>query len=267
MAGSIDQHDGGSVRDECDASSDTVKRGRYTMAGLADLGVRGWTAALDIVFPISCLGCKSRGKFICEQCAAAMPRLERPYCAVCASPGASGVCSWCREHSPAIDAIRSPYIYVPNSPIYRAITQLKYRGMRTIASELAELLYGFLSGRRYPPPEVVIPVPSHHSRIRERGYGQAALIAVALAHRATWEADTRSLVRVFNAPSQLETESREERWDQVRDGFQCSTRIEGANVLLVDDLVTTGSTASACATALKLAGARRVVCISVARAP
>jgi len=78
---------------------------------------------------------------------------------------------------------------------------------------------------------------------------------------------TGALARVKNAPSQLETESREDRWNNVQDGFKSEAQVHGANVLLVDDLVTTGSTASACAAALKRAGARRVVCLSVARAP
>ena len=78
---------------------------------------------------------------------------------------------------------------------------------------------------------------------------------------------TDALVRVRNAPSQLETESREDRWTNVQGSFRSESRVEGANVLLVDDLVTTGSTASACAAALKMAGARRVVGLSVARAP
>lgn len=79
--------------------------------------------------------------------------------------------------------------------------------------------------------------------------------------------DAVSLSRVVNAPSQLETESREERWTRAQANFECEARLDDANVLLVDDLVTTGSTASACAAALKDAGARRVVAVSVARAP
>lgn len=103
--------------------------------------------------------------------------------------------------------------------------------------------------------------------MRRRGYGQASLIASELGERLGIPVDTDSLSRIVNAPSQLDTESREERWTRARANFECIAKFDDANVLLVDDLVTTGSTASACAAALKDAGARRVVAVSVARAP
>ena len=75
------------------------------------------------------------------------------------------------------------------------------------------------------------------------------------------------LRRVRDAPSQLQTASRDDRWTNVQGGFVCESDLTGMNVLLVDDLVTTGSTASACASALKRAGAQKVVALSVARTP
>ncbi len=196
-----------------------------------------------------------------------MPKLDRPFCNVCANPGAAGICSWCHAHAPSIDAIRSPYLYVPSSPIYRAITSLKYGGMRSVAPELAELLFVFWQKRQVADPDVIVPVPSHPSRVRQRGYAQAALIATELGRMMGVLVGSDSLVRVQNAPSQLETESREDRWTNVQGSFRSESQVSGANVLLVDDLVTTGSTASACAAALKRAGARRVIGLSVARAP
>ena len=267
MAGSIELQD----EDE--------SRQPATGAGLSELSHSGagmrwtiaagriWHAALDVVFPIDCLGCGSRGRFICPTCVARMPTLDRPFCTVCANPGVSGTCSWCQAHAPAIDAIRSPFLYVPSSPVHRAITMLKYRGMRSIAPEMADLLHSYLASRRSGSPDIVVPVPSHASRVRQRGYAQAALIATELGAKMKLPVGTHALVRVNNAPSQLETESREGRWANVQGGFECSSSLEGANVLLVDDLVTTGSTASACASALKRAGARRVIGLSVARAP
>ena len=259
MAGGVTEGDA----DGCESGLSV----RRVSTGWSDLARRSWSVAQDVLFPIGCLGCNSRGRYICAACAERMPKLERPFCTVCASPGINGICSWCREHSPSIDTIRSPYLYVPQSPIYRAITKLKYRGLRSIAPELADLLYKFLSSRRGAQSDIVVPVPSHPSRMRQRGYGQAALIAAALAKRLDSPVNTHDLRRIVNAPSQLETDSREERWTQVSGGFEAEPRFSGANVLLVDDLVTTGSTASACADALKRAGARRVVGLSVARAP
>ena len=223
-------------------------------------------AALDVVFPIRCFGCGAAGRYICSDCVMELPRLERLYCPQCASPGVMVGCGFCATHSLAVDAIRSPYLYTPDSPIHRAITSLKYRGLRSVAPELAGLLAEFVSRRRGDAADVIIPVPSHPSRVRRRGYGQASLIAAELGERLGIAVDTESLSRIVNAPSQLETESSEERWLQAQSNFECAGSLNGANVLLVDDLVTTGSTASACAAALKDAGARRVVAVSVARA-
>ena len=260
LAGGIELHQ----EVDSEASRPNRSSDKTTSVTVVD---RLWKAALDVVFPIDCLGCGSRGRFVCPSCVDRMPKLERPFCTVCANPGVAGICSWCQAHAPSIDAIRSPYLYVPSSPIYRAITSLKYGGMRSIAPELAELLYAFWGTRRTADPDIIVPVPSHPSRVRQRGYSQASLIAAELGRRMNVSVSTDTLLRVKNAPSQLETESREDRWSNVQGGFRSRSHVDGARVLLVDDLVTTGSTASACAAALKMAGAHRVVGLSLARAP
>ena len=246
--------------EEADAAHGTVETGARRLAASV------WKTALDIAFPIRCLGCAESGRFICADCVELLPELVSPFCRVCASPGVRGVCSWCRDKSPAVDAIRAPYLYVRRSPIYRAITLLKYGGIRSLAPELSDLLVRFL-GARQTRFDLIVPVPSHPSRVRQRGYSQAGLIASALGDRLSIEVDSDSVTRVRSAPSQLQTASREDRWRNVQGGFASSSRFPGLNVLLVDDLVTTGSTASACAHALKQAGAARVVGLSVARAP
>ena len=129
------------------------------------------------------------------------------------------------------------------------------------------MLHSFWNRRRTADPDIIVPVPTHPSRVRQRGYSQASLIAHELGRRMKVPVGADKLARVKNAPSQLETESREDRWTNVQGGFRSRSHVDGANILLVDDLVTTGSTDSACAAALKMAGARRVIGLSVARAP
>ena len=187
-------------------------------------------------------------------------------CRICASPGVNGTCRWCRDKKPEIDRIDAPYLYVQTSPIHRAITLLKYQGVRTIAPELAQLLAAHYRRRR-TTYDVIVPVVSHPSRVRKRGYSQAALIASKLGPLLNTPVEEDMLRRVRDAPSQLQTASRNDRWTNVLDGFVCESDLTGMNVLLVDDLVTTGSTASACASALKVAGAEKVVALSVARTP
>ena len=226
---------------------------------------RIWNPALDILFPIRCLGCGVPGRFICAACADNMPTLEEPFCEICANPGTDGICGWCLDKEPDIDQIRAPYLYLPASPIHKAIRMLKYRGIRALAPELADLLARYMedSPTRF---DLIAPVVSHPSRIRRRGYSQAALIAADLGKRLDTPVLEDTLTRVRNAPSQLSTRSRERRWNNVQGNFASRHDLSGLVILLVDDLVTTGSTAASAAHALKNeGGALSVFCLSVAR--
>ena len=225
---------------------------------------RIWNPALDVLFPIRCLGCGLPGRFICLVCVEQMPRLEEPFCEICANPGTDGICGWCLDKEPEIDQIRAPYLYLPTSPIHKAITLLKYRGIRALAPEIADLLIRYMEGS--PAQfDCIVPVVSHPSRIRRRGYSQAALIAANLGRRLDIPVLEDALTRVRNAPSQLSTRSREQRWNNVQANFASQHDLSGLVILLVDDLVTTGSTAASAAHTLKEAGALSVFCLSAAR--
>ena len=234
--------------------------------GIAQASKAALNAVLDVLYPIRCLGCFRVGRFICHGCVARMPTLDDPMCRICASPGVNGTCNWCRDKKPAIGRIDAPYLYVQTSPIHKAITLLKYQGVRAVAPELADLLAAHYRRRR-TTYDVIVPVVSHPSRVRKRGYSQATLIASQLGPLLDTPVREDILRRVRDAPSQLQTASRDDRWTNVQGGFVSNHDLSGMSVLLVDDLVTTGSTASACSSALKRAGAQKVVALSVARAP
>ena len=237
---------------------------------------RLWLGALDVIFPIRCLGCGAPGKFICAPCADRLPMLEEPFCDICAQPGTDGVCAWCLDNEPEIDEIRAPYLYLRSSPIQKAVTMLKYGGIKALAPELADLLTRFLrdsptdyATRNFAPRDFdyIVPIISHPRRVRKRGYSQAALLAAALSDRLQTPMLADALSRVRDAPSQLTAPSREARWRNVRDSFVCHQDMSGLTILLIDDLVTTGSTAAACAAALKQAGALQVSALAIARTP
>jgi ComF family protein len=139
-------------------------------------------------------------------------------------------------------------------------------GWRAVAPELAGLLAAFLDTQSVSV-DLVAPVPSHPRRLRSRGFNQAALIADELGERAGLRIADDLLVRTKNAPSQLSMGSHESRWLNVERNFSCRGTVEGLRILVVDDLVTTGATMSACASALKDAGASDVMGLAVARAP
>ena len=238
---------------------------RLPLNEIFDRAASLWTPALDILFPIRCLDCGAPGRFFCPTCVDRIPKLEEPFCEICADPGTCGICGWCLDREPGIDGIQAPYLYLSSSPIHKAIAMLKYHGISALAPELAELLAKFLqkSPSRF---DCIVPVVSHPSRIRKRGYSQATLIASHLGELMKIPVFEDGLTRVRNAPSQLATRSREQRWDNVQANFTSDHDLSGMIVLLVDDLVTTGSTAAAAAHALKGAGSLSVFCVSVARA-
>lgn len=234
----------------------------------------GWRAALatvadeapDTLYPIHCLGCGADGKAICQECRDAMPRLRPPYCRVCARPGVTGTCRWCRSKVPEINRIAAAYLYVDASPVHHAITRLKFGNLRAMAPEMAELLAAFLEARPIVA-DVLVPMPSHPRRLRSRGFNQATLIAAELGKLIDVPVVSDVLLRTRDARSQLLSPNREDRWLNVLDSFACGDGLAGERVMLVDDLVTTGATMSACASALKHAGVANVVGLAVARAP
>jgi len=148
-----------------------------------------------------------------------------------------------------------------------AITLLKYHAVRPLggwfAARLAELI------AREPKSfvaDLVVPVPLHPARLRERGYNQAELIARPLARQMRLPMNSALLVRAKPRPEKLKL-SRQERWRTVRGAYvlRPGSQVDNLRVLLVDDVFTTGATLDACARALRQAGAGRVVAITVAR--
>tara|TARA_B100000315_G_scaffold193844_1_gene184403 strand:+ start:9094 stop:9489 length:396 start_codon:yes stop_codon:yes gene_type:complete len=131
---------------------------------------------------------------------------------------------------------------------------------------MAELLAALLEARPIAA-DVIVPVPSHPRRLRSRGFNQAVLIATELGKLVDVPVVSDVLLRTRDARSQLLSPNRDDRWLNVLDNFSCGDELSGRRIMLVDDLVTTGATMSACASALKQAGASSVVGLAVARAP
>ena len=212
-------------------------------------------AALDLLFPINCLGCGKEGSVICVQCAGNLPRLERPYCDICAQPGIDGQCEPCLEHPNEIDGIRAPYLF--DGPLREAVHRLKYRGWKAAAPVLGGLMADYLEDRKIPG-QALVPVPLHPRRLRGRGYNQSHLLAKETGKMLDIPVRQDLLVRTKDSPPQVETTSSEERRANVAGIFQASPEARGTSVILVDDVTTTGSTLFACAETLKDAGAESV---------
>ena len=219
---------------------------------------------VDLLFPQWCVGCGKEGDFICRSCRRSLPRIMPPLCPRCGKSQSSGIlCPGCVSWQAEIDGIRSPFQF--DGVIRQAIHQLKYRNLRALAATLAKLLQDYLVTNPMPG-EVLVPVPLHQKRIRERGYNQSSLLAKELGKLTGLPVVDDCLIRQRHAPPQTRTSTVAERRSNVANAFTCrNRRLQGKQVLLIDDVSTSGATLDACAVALKAAGATSVWGLVLAR--
>jgi ComF family protein len=210
---------------------------------------------------------------ICEACLAAFERIVEPFCACCGRPFTSAVageaarplCRLCRVEFYAFDLARSFATY--DDTLSEAVLMLKYDEVTQLgdwfAGRLAEIVSSAAGEWR---ADIVVPVPLHAERRRERGYNQAELIARPLAKRLRLSLDANLLIRTKPRPPQLVL-SRSEHWKSVRGAYATreGRQVDNLRILLVDDVLTTGATLDACARALKKAGAAAVLGLTVGR--
>lgn len=178
---------------------------------------------------------------------------------------AQPLCHLCRRGVYHFDRARSFAAY--SDAMVRAIVLLKYHAVTPLGGWFAARLEEVV--KRDPEAfaaDVVVPVPLHPTRLRERGFNQAELIARPLARRLGLPLRAVLLVRTKPRPDKLKL-TRKERWQTVRGAYamRADTKIDKMRVLLVDDVFTTGATLDACARVLRQAGASRVVALTVAR--
>ena len=213
--------------------------------------------ALDFLFPQWCIGCGQEGDAICPTCCHSLPRVIPPLCPRCGQPQANGIlCSKCSSRPAEIDGIRSPFRF--DGLARQAIHQLKYNNLRTLATPLSRQLDNYIT-KNPVPGEVLVPVPLHDKRLRQRGYNQSALLARQLSKLTDMPMLNDCLVRQKYAHPQAMTASAAERETNVARAFSCRhSRLLDKQVLLIDDVATSGATLNACAAALKAAGATSV---------
>ncbi len=214
-------------------------------------------AALDLLFPQWCIGCGREGEYLCVNCRESLPIIVPPVCLKCGRPlPPDSKCRGCTEWSGDIDGIRSPFLFT--GLIREAVHQFKYGNLRAIASFLAWMLYDYMTQNPITG-DVLVPVPLHRKRWRERGYNQSALLAGELSKLCGLPVMANSLKRRSIIITQAKSHSVIERRKNVEDAFYCiDPAISGKRVILIDDVSTSGATANSCAAALKMAGAVKV---------
>ncbi len=227
-----------------------------------------WDGLLDLVYPPHCLVCEEHARpILCEECAARfVVPIPEPICAICGRPNEPDDtdCRHCRENRPGggwgFDTARATAIY--EGPLRHAIHRLKYGRSEPLGAALGAFLANRLVADEllvWPRPDAVAAVPIHAQRLAKRGFNQAATLGSPVADLLGVPFLPRAVVRARRTPPQVGL-SRDARLANLADAFVVPdpAAVAGKTLLLIDDVFTTGTTASACAHALKNARALRV---------
>src|SRR5258706_4256199 len=230
-------------------------------------------ATLALVYPARCAACDAgcgEDAAFCELCAETLEPIDAA-CDRCGLPLAAapsplaGARPWrrciaCLQRAPPFASALAPFQF--GGAVARAIRRMKWGNLPELARPLGRLLVG----RFAPRGDVVVPVPLHPRRLRGREFNQAALLALEAPRATGPPVRVDALHRVRDTPAQSALGPAERRAN-VRDAFRArAERVRGLVVTLVDDVMTTGATAEACARALLDAGAQEVRVLTVARA-
>lgn len=222
---------------------------------------------LRLLFPIPCYGCGLEGEWLCEVCAAKIKRARPGRCVLCGEPGRDGLCEKCVEKT-GLEGVAALFPYAEPA-IGQLVRGAKYSGKTTILPFLAErFAVEWLA--RIPIGEwVVAPTPLSKRRFRERGYNQSELLARALVRVAAQTTNPRRirfaklLIKTRHTAAQA-TLDRADRHQNLQNCFSPTTSKLPPNIILVDDVVTTGATLSEAARTLRCNGAKRVWALTVA---
>lgn len=223
-----------------------------------------WRATLDLMFPPRCQVCAAPDGFpLCAACSQSFPCIAPPVCQVCGRPlrGPPDLvftCVACRHRRNPL-RVRAFGRY--EGRLRDAVHALKYQGRLALAEPLGRALAEVVSADPVlSRADAAVPVPLHPRRQARRGFNQAEELARYLGRPVV-----RALVRVRDTPSQTELDE-DQRRRNVRAAFAVCRPVRGLRVVLVDDVVTTGSTLAECAAVLRAAGAAQVGAVTVAMA-
>ncbi len=220
--------------------------------------------ALDWLYPPVCGGCERPGKRWCDDCSTNTAEITPPICPICGNPNNHGeLCPRCEASRPSFTALRSYSLF--SGAIRSAIHRLKYRRDIGLGEVLARPMIKSLQKLNWSL-DIITSVPLGLVRFDERGYNQATLLARPIALFMRMPFSTQLLSRTRETRSQVGL-TVNERQENMSGAFKAASKsVRGKNILVVDDVATSGATFNACAQALLDGGASKVYGFSLARA-
>lgn len=239
-------------------------------------------ALIDIIYPPKCHICDAfldpvegelngESTSICEACFSDLVPIESPYCPICSIPfvsreGDSHLCEDCMRKRPFFSALAAPYVF--DGALMSAVHAFKYGTKSYLINPLGPLLTRFARDLFLKTDGLLImPVPLHPKRLRQRGFNQSALLARHVAKALNTDLDISSLMRIKYTVPQTGL-NKKERQKNIRGAFQVQTsaKIKKKKILLIDDVATTGNTLNECARMLRKSGCKDVFSLVLARA-
>ncbi|MGB5218102.1 MAG: ComF family protein [Smithella sp.] len=228
-----------------------------------------------VIFPPQCLGCseiidQGDGRIFCPSCEAKIHFITGSICHICGttfpdSPADNHLCGECLENKPHFSCARAIFSY--EDVILNSIHQFKYKNDISIG----EMLASFMADFSFPDIDftdysLMVPVPLHIKRLRERGFNQSLILARAIGRKQQIPVNFSLLKRHKYTLTQTGYH-KQERKQNIRGAFEVtdSKKITGRNILLIDDVYTTGATVNECAQILIKAGAQKVSVLTLAR--
>jgi competence protein ComFC len=227
---------------------------------------RAWRDTLDVVFPRNCVSCgraveEGRLRHLCLACSARVQVVQAPHCSTCGHPfygemAANRVCEHCETLVPEFGEGKTAIL--AKGPGRALVHALKYHQAFHVLEDVRTLMAEAPGYLAYLRGAVLVPVPLHPRKLRERGYNQSQMLAETAAQVAGGQAKIENLlVRVVDTATQTKFD-RAKRQTNLKNAFAMAPDAvitPGHHYLLIDDVFTTGSTLNACAAVLRRAGA------------
>lgn len=229
----------------------------------------------ELLYPPHCIICKasltadSPHPYVCPECDHTLKPNHPPFCPKCSrflgAHPESALCGACRRHPPQFDFAWSGCLYTDH--LKKMIHDFKYHQRTYLKKYLAHCMIDFIKKYNLDIQQFdfLLPIPLAATKLRERGYNQSCLLAQELKQTYKIPLAPQTLIRIKDTKAQVQL-SQKERWTNMHGAFRIknSRTIINRNILLIDDLLTTGATASHAAQTLKEAGADRVGVLTVA---
>lgn len=235
------------------------------MSNLPAYILNGCAKIVHAILPHHCAlcGAGTPNRLLCAACDADLSHYRAPACPVCALPTPGGqVCGACLQHPPAFDRTLAAFSY--HFPVDRLLHAFKYSGNLALTEILAESLAQLAAG--HPKPDLLMPMPLHPGRLKERGFNQSLEIARPISRWLDIPLAADACHRTRDTPTQAGLKWKERRRN-VRGAFVCDLALSGKKIAVLDDVMTTGATLNEISRILKNQGASEVSAWVVARTP